>query len=424
VAGGPDGWLGPAYRRDVDGTPVISPTMDLGDIDLNDPDQFVPGVPHEVFAELRHNPPYWQDEPGGPGYWNFTRHADVVLVNKDNATFSSNRGTALITEMPQEDLERQRMMMLNMDPPMHTRYRLLVNKGFTPRMVGALEENARRMTSAILDRAIEARQFDFVTDVAAELPLQVIADLMGVPQADRHLVFDWSNRMIGSNDPEYMADPGEAEKASMELFAYCHQLTEDKKASPDEDLMSILTRVEVDGEKLNELEIDLFFMLLAVAGNETTRNLMAHGMLALLEHPEQFKEVVADPSLVPGAIEEMLRWGSPVMHFRRTTTRPTEVNGFELPEGAKVVIWYIAANRDETVFEDPYRFDIHRDPNPHVAFGGGGPHFCLGANLARLEIRVMFDEIVRRLPDLQQTGPAERLRSNFINGIKHLPVTV
>jgi len=397
--------------------------MDLAGVDLNNLDQFVERVPHELFTELRHLPPYWQDEPGGPGYWNFTRYNDVVLVNKDNQTFSSARRTALIHEMAEADLEQNRLMMLNMDPPIHTRYRLLVNKGFTPRMVNQLADGIRTMTSQILDSAIERGEFDFVTDVAAELPLQVIADLMGVPQEDRHKVFDWSNRMVGSEDPEYQSSGEEAQLASMELFAYCHALTEAKKASPDEDLMSVLTRVELDGERLSELEIDLFFMLLAVAGNETTRNLISHGMLALLEHREQYAALAADPSLIPGAVEEMLRWGSPVMHFRRTVTTDTDINGFPVKEGDKVVIWYISANRDETVFDHPQDFDIRRSPNPHVAFGGGGPHFCLGANLARLEINVLFEEVLRRLPDLQQAGPAARLRSNFINGIKHLPVS-
>ncbi len=391
-------------------------------IDLNDLDQFVTAVPHDVFAELRRQDPYWQDEPDGPGYWNFTRYDDVVLVNKDNQTYSSARRTALIHEMDEESLAQQRMMMLNMDPPMHTRYRLLVNKGFTPRMVGQLEDGIRVRTNEIIDRAIEMGEFDFVTDVAAELPLQVIADLMGVPQEDRHKVFDWSNRMVGSQDPEYATSLEEAQAASMELFAYCHALTEQKKASSHEDLMGVLTRVELDGEKLSELEIDLFFMLLAVAGNETTRNLMAHGMLALLEHPDAYADLVAGPALIGGAVEEMLRWGSPVMHFRRTATKDTDINGFPVREGDKIVIWYISANRDAAVFDDPFRFDIRRSPNPHVAFGGGGPHFCLGANLARLEINVMFEEIMRRLPHLEQNGPVQRLRSNFINGIKHLPV--
>ena len=398
--------------------------MDLAAINLLDLDQFVGGVPHELFAAMRREEPFWQDEPGGPGFWNFTRYDDVVLVNKDNLTFSSYRGTALMFEMPADQLEQQRLMMLNMDPPMHTRYRLLVNKGFTPRMVGQLEDGIRDRTREIIGAARERGEFDFVNDVAAELPLQVIADLMGVPQEDRHRVFDWSNRMVGSEDPEYQAAPEEAQLASMELFAYCHALTEQKKADPHEDLMSILTRVELEGERLTELEIDLFFMLLAVAGNETTRNLIAHGMLALLEHPDVYRDLVADPSLIPGAVEEMLRYGTPVMQFRRTATVDTEINGFPVKDGDKVVIWYASANRDEAVFADPSRFDVRRSPNPHVAFGGGGPHFCLGANLARLEIRVMFEELVRTLPSLEQVAPAERLRSNFINGIKHLQVRV
>jgi len=398
--------------------------VDLAAINLLDLDQFVGGVPHELFAAMRREEPFWQDEPGGPGFWNFTRYDDVVLVNKDNLTFSSYRGTALMFEMPADQLEQQRLMMLNMDPPMHTRYRLLVNKGFTPRMVGQLEDGIRDRTREIIGAARERGEFDFVNDVAAELPLQVIADLMGVPQEDRHRVFDWSNRMVGSEDPEYQAAPEEAQLASMELFAYCHALTEQKKADPHEDLMSILTRVELEGERLTELEIDLFFMLLAVAGNETTRNLIAHGMLALLEHPDVYRDLVADPSLIPGAVEEMLRYGTPVMQFRRTATVDTEINGFPVKDGDKVVIWYASANRDEAVFADPSRFDVRRSPNPHVAFGGGGPHFCLGANLARLEIRVMFEELVRTLPSLEQVAPAERLRSNFINGIKHLQVRV
>jgi len=398
--------------------------VDLAAINLLDLDQFVGGVPHELFAAMRREQPFWQDEPGGPGFWNFTRYDDVVLVNKDNLTFSSYRGTALMFEMPADQLEQQRLMMLNMDPPMHTRYRLLVNKGFTPRMVGQLEDGIRDRTREIIGAARERGEFDFVNDVAAELPLQVIADLMGVPQEDRHRVFDWSNRMVGSEDPEYQAAPEEAQLASMELFAYCHALTEQKKADPHEDLMSILTRVELEGERLTELEIDLFFMLLAVAGNETTRNLIAHGMLALLEHPDVYRDLVADPSLIPGAVEEMLRYGTPVMQFRRTATVDTEINGFPVKDGDKVVIWYASANRDEAVFADPSRFDVRRSPNPHVAFGGGGPHFCLGANLARLEIRVMFEELVRTLPSLEQVAPADRLRSNFINGIKHLQVRV
>jgi cholest-4-en-3-one 26-monooxygenase len=398
--------------------------MRLEDVDLINPDIYVPGVPHDQFAFLRQEQPvFWQEEAHGPGFYAFTRYADVVKINQDNRLFSSHRRTALLTEMPTVDLEQQQLMMLNMDPPMHSRYRLLVNKGFTPRMVGRLEERAYVLTNQILDSVIEQGTCDFVVDVAAELPLQIIAELMGVPQADRHLVFDWSNRLIGSEDPEYGISAEESTQAAFELYAYCHQLAADKQTNPHEDLMSVLTQVEVDGERLSELELDMFFMLLCVAGNETTRNLISHGQLALMQNPDQRAKLLANPDLLPSAIEEMLRWGSPVMHFRRTVTAPTEVGGQQLNEGDKVVIWYISANRDESVFDDPYTFDISRQPNAHVAFGGGGPHFCLGANLARLEIRVMFEEILKRTPDMEVAGDVERLRSNFINGIKHLPVS-
>jgi cholest-4-en-3-one 26-monooxygenase len=393
-------------------------------VDLVNPDNFIAGVPYDMLDLLRHEAPvHWHDEPGGPGFWAVTSYPDVVEVNKDNATFSSARRTALISEMPDEQLAQQQMMMLNMDPPLHTRYRLLVNKGFTPRMVGQLEERAREMTNGILDTVCERGECDFVTEVAAELPLQIIAELMGVPNEDRHLVFDWSNRMIGSADPEYGITPEMAQDAAFELFTYSHQLFEDKRADPHQDLMSVLTTVQLEGEQLSDVELDLFFMLLCVAGNETTRNLISHAQLALMQNPDQRAKLLANPDLMPSAVEEMLRWGTPVMHFRRTATKDTTIGGHPISEGDKVVIWYSSANRDETVFDDPYRFDITRSPNHHVAFGGGGPHFCLGANLARLEIRVMFEEIMKRIPDMEIAGDVERLRSNFINGIKHLPVS-
>jgi cholest-4-en-3-one 26-monooxygenase len=396
--------------------------MRIEDIDLIDMDQYVVGVPDEKFALLRQHGPFWHEEPDGPGFWAFTRYPDVVRINQDNHTFSSHRRTALINETPEEDLGQQQLMMLNMDPPMHTRYRLLVNKGFTPRMVGRLEDKARHLANQILDTVIERGTCDFVVDIAAELPLQIIAELMGVPQSDRHLVFDWSNRMIGSEDPEYGVSRDQALMAAFELYGYSHQLAADKQANPHDDLMSILTQVEVEGEKLSEIELDMFFLLLCVAGNETTRNLISHAQLALMQHPDQQAKLVANPDLMPNALEEMLRWGTPVMQFRRTVTTDVEVGGQQLHDGDKVVIWYISANRDEEVFEDPYTFDIMRTPNPHVAFGGGGPHFCLGANLARLEIRVLFEELHKRIPDMAPAGDVQRLRSNFINGIKHLPV--
>ena len=398
--------------------------MKLRDVDLVNRDTYVKGVPHEMFEVLRREAPvFWHDEEDGRGFWAVTRYEDVVAVNRDNELYSSHRGTALIMDQPEDTLAQQRLMMLNMDPPMHTRYRLLVNKGFTPRMVGKLEERIGALTNDIVDKVSEKGSCDFVVDIAAELPLQVIAEVMGVPMEDRHKVFDWSNRMIGAEDPEYSVTPEAAMEASMELYAYANALAAEKRAKPHDDIMSVLLQADVDGERLSELEFDLFFLLLSVAGNETTRNLIAHGMLALIEHPDQRDKLLRNPELLGGAVEEMLRFGTPVMHFRRTASRGTEIAGAPIAEGDKVVIWYISANRDETVFPDPHRFDVERSPNEHVAFGGGGPHFCLGANLARLEIRVLFDEVLRRLPDMELAGPVERLRSNFINGIKHMPVS-
>ena len=405
----------------------------LQDINLWDKDRFVEGVPHEWFETLRREAPvFWHEgdegprgmgQSGGDGFWAVTGYDDVVTVNRDNELFSSNRGLVFMWDPDDENLEQQRMLMLNMDPPLHTRYRRLINKGFTPRMVSELESTMRKRTRDIIDRIADRGECDFVVDVASELPLQVIADLMGVPQEDRHKLFDWSNRMIGSDDPEYNITEEIAQNASMELYAYASELAAKKRADPKEDLISVLsTTAEVDGEKLNDLEIDLFFLLLSVAGNETTRNLISHGMVALLEHPEQLERVRADRSLLPGAVEEMLRWASPVMHFRRTAQRDVELGGQTIKEGDKIVIWYISANRDEKAFKDPMKFDIERSPNEHVAFGGGGPHFCLGANLARMEINVMFDEVLDRLHDIELTGPVPRLRSNFINGLKHIPL--
>ena len=404
----------------------------LSDINLWDKDRFVEGVPHEWFETLRREAPvYWHqgdddfDGPqGGAGpFWCVTGYDDVVTVNRDNETWSSHEGLVFMWDPDDANLEQQRLLMLNMDPPLHTRYRRLINKGFTPRMVSELESTMRKRTRDIIDRIADRGECDFVVDVASELPLQVIADLMGVPQEDRHKLFDWSNRMIGAEDPEYGVTDEMAQHASMELYAYASELAAQKRVDPKEDLISVLTRASVDGEQLTDLEIDLFFLLLSVAGNETTRNLISHGMVTLLEHPDQLERVRNDRKLLPGAVEEMLRWASPVMHFRRTATRDLELGGQQIKKGDKVVIWYISANRDEKAFKDPYKFDIERSPNEHVAFGGGGPHFCLGANLARMEINVMFDEILDRLDDIEISGDVPRLRSNFINGLKHIPLT-
>ena len=398
--------------------------LSLSDVDLSTPDSFVPGVPFDMFEVLRREAPVYR-HPGhrGPDFWAVTKYSDVIQVSRDSATFSSAARTALFEEPDAETLSSLQLMMLNMDPPQHTKLRLLVNKGFTPRMVSLMEERIRRATREVLDSIAPDGGCDFVTDVAAELPLMVIAEVMGVPVEDRAKVFEWSNRLVGFEDPEYNTSKEGAQEASMELYAYANRLAEERRAEHRDDLVSVLLEAEVGGEKLTELEFDLFFLLLAVAGNETTRNAISHGMLAFFEHPDQWQRLLADPSMMPTAIEEILRWASPVMHFRRTCMKDTEIRGVPIAEGDKVVIWYISGNRDEDVFgPSAMTFDIGRTPNEHIAFGGGGPHFCLGANLAKLEMRVMFEELSARLPDIALDGNVRRLRSNFINGIKEMPV--
>ncbi len=400
--------------------------MELSDIDLLDADAYVDHVPHEWFAYLReHSPVHWHDQTDGPGFWAVTKYDDCVTVNRDYEHFSSFDHGTMIWEIPEEHLAQQRLMMLNMDPPLHTRYRRLVNKGFTPRMVAQLEAKIHQTSDNIIDAVIEQGEADFVTDISAELPLQVIADLLGVPQEDRHKMFDWSNRMVGSADAEYQGGDSEEEfagEAAMELYAYAAGLFAEKRANPSDDLMSILAGVEVDGDHLSELELELFFLLLTVAGNETTRNQISGAMHAFLLNPGQWEKLRADRSLLPNAVEEMLRFVTPVMDFRRQTTQPFDLRGQQIEADQKIIFFHTSANRDEDVFDSPQTFDITRHPNPHMAFGGGGPHFCLGANLARMEIRVMFDHLLDRVPDIHQSGDIQRLKSAFINGVKHLPV--
>jgi len=400
------------------------PTLaDVTPVDLSDSRSYVPGVPHAWLAHLRrHDPVHWQDEAGGPGFWAVTRYEDCVTVNRDYERFSSAVRGTMPFEMPDEDVAQQSLMMLNMDPPLHTRYRRLVNKGFTPRMVRDLEANIHRVTDVIIDQVIEKGEADFVTDLSAELPLQVIAELLGVPRDDRHRMFEWSNRMVGNEDPEYQTQAEEALVAAMELYAYAAELFAIKRIDPHADLMSVLTTVEVEGEQLSEMELELFFLLLTVAGNETTRNLMSGAMDTFFQHPHQWQRLLDDRSLLPRAVDEMLRFVSPVMNFRRTAMCDVTLSGTEIKAGDKVVFFHASANRDEDVFAEADTFDIGRDPNPHIAFGGGGPHFCLGANLARMEIRVMFEHLLDRMPDIRRRGDLQRLQSQFINGVKHLPV--
>jgi cholest-4-en-3-one 26-monooxygenase len=261
-----------------------------------------------------------------------------------------------------------------------------------------------------------------VIEVAAELPLQAIAEILGVPFEDRHKLFEWSNKMIGSKDPEYSVSDELARGAAIEMFMYSQELAKQRQAQGQDDIVTTLLNADVDGDRLSEMDFNLFFLLLAVAGNETTRNALSHGVLTMIEHPDQYRMLAQNPALVPSAIEEILRWASPVMYFRRNITRDTVLRGQQLKAGEKISIWYISANRDEDIFPDPFSFDIKRSPNEHVAFGGGGPHFCLGASLARMEMNIMFEELVKRVSSIAQIGEVKRLRSNFVNGIKHLPV--
>ena len=402
--------------------------MALEGINLLDLDRFQRLEHYEMFDRLRAEAPVsWHEYPNAKGFWNVVQHKDLVTVNRDTSTFSSETGgISILTpdEFPGEGngQDPRGLMMLYMDPPKHTRYRLLVNKGFTPRMIGLIEKYLEHRAILIVDNIIERGSCDFVVDLASELPLQAIAEIMGVPQEDRMMLFDWSNRMIGIDDPEFAGEDGAT--ASAELFMYVNELAKQRGVDPRDDIVTKLINAEVEGDRLSEFEFDMFMMLLTVAGNETTRNTTSWGMWALMQNLDQYAALAGDlDGKLDHAIEEILRWATPVYHFRRTATVDTEIHGQEIKADDKVVIWHISANRDESVFEDPYRFDIDRWPNEHIAFGGGGQHFCLGANLARMELKLIFREILERIPDMRLAGDVEMLRSNFIGGVKHMPVT-
>ncbi|MEU0569897.1 cytochrome P450 [Nonomuraea sp. NPDC005983] len=389
-------------------------------IDLIDQDRYATsGPPHEQLRWLRSNAPVYR-HPGEPAFWAVTRYEDVVHISRHSELFSSSRRLALFDEMPEEQRALQRMMMLNQDPPEHTRRRSLVNRGFTPRTIGALEQHIRDICDDLLDKCSD--EADFVTEVAAPLPLYVICELLGAPVSDRDKLFTWSNRMIGAQDPDYADSPEQGSAAAGEVYAYANQLAAQRRAAPRDDIVTKLLQPDNDGETLDENEFDLFVLLLVVAGNETTRNAASGGMLALFEHPEQWERLTADPTLAGTAADEIVRWVSPVNLFRRTATADLELGGQQVKADDKVVVFYASANRDASVFPDADTFDIGRSPNPHIGFGGGGAHFCLGNHLAKLELRILFEQLARRYPGIRQTGPARRLRSLFINGIKELPV--
>jgi cholest-4-en-3-one 26-monooxygenase len=384
-------------------------------------------VPHRQFERLRREAPvFWHEVPDDTGFWAVTKYHDVKAISRDTHTWSTEIGTTFLRTQTPEFIEVASLMLLNMDPPKQTRYRKLVSAGFTPRMIAKLAGTIQRRCEEIArDARDKGGEVEFVTDVAECIPLQMICDMLGVPEEDHHLIFSWSNRMVGMQDPDFRNTPEDGELAAAEIFAYCDGLVDDRRARPRDDILSVLVHAEIDGDRLSREEIDAFFVLLCVAGNETTRNLISHAMLALIEHPASYRELVdgiGDDGLWRTATEEFLRWGSSIHNFRRTATRDTEIRGQRIGAGDKVVTFYMSANHDEEVFPDPYVFDIRRTPNDHVTFGGGGPHFCLGANLARLEITCMIRELLRRFPSAELTGPVRRMRSDFINGIKHMPV--
>lgn len=388
----------------------------------HDPATYARGFPHERFRELRdrdpvshHDHPRWER-----GYWAVVRHADVQHVSRDSATFRN--APHPFVEVDEEEQGGASALLISIDPPEHYKLRKLISRGFTPRRVADLTERTRTRVDALVDALDGKASCDLVTDLALWLPLHVIADLVGVPENDRTQVFEWTELTFGFDPavtPEQRAD------AAAMMYAYADRMCEERRDDPRDDLMSVLLEAEVDGERLTQMQVDLFFLLLQNAGSETTRNLITSGTLALLQHPDELERLRADLSLLPDAIEELLRYVTPVMQFCRTASVDTEVGGRAIAAGDHVMLVYSSANRDERAFAEPDRVDVARRPNDHVAFGAGGPHFCLGASLARLEARLMFEAILTRFDGLEVAGAVEempRVHSNLIDGFAHLPV--
>jgi cholest-4-en-3-one 26-monooxygenase len=403
---------------------AVAPEINLIDADLYQQG----GPPYEQFAWLReHAPVFWHADggrPEWPGFWAVTRHEDIAYVSRHPELFSSARRLVVFGEVPDPAVAAQRSMMLNMDPPQHARQRAFVNRGFTPRMIGRLEEHIVAICDTLLGDVASRGRADFVTDIAAPLPLQVICELVGAPLEDRDRISELSNRLVGADDPEFQSPTGERlqQAAAAEIYGYAHELAERRRREPADDIVTRLLQPDDNGEVLTSHEFDVFFLLLTVAGNETTRNAVSGGMLAFFEHPGQWRRLVEDPALIPAAAEEIVRWVSPVNMFRRTATQDIDLGGQRIRENDKVVVFYSSGNRDERVFASPGEFDVGRDPNPHIGFGGGGPHFCLGKHLATLELRILLAALAKRMPGIAPDGEPGRLRSNFVNGIKHLPV--
>jgi cholest-4-en-3-one 26-monooxygenase len=400
-------------------------TRSLTGIDLLE-DTWATSVPYDQFDRLRREAPvFWHQHPAAEGFWAVTRYDDVRAISRDHETFSTELGSTFITDQTPEALEMMRMTILNMDPPKHSRYRRLVSAGFTPRMIGRLIDRIQERALTVVAGVEGREEIEFVEEVAAELPLQMICEMIGVPDDDRHRIFDWSNRLVGFQDEDFRTSEEDGQMAAAEIYAFCEAIAAERRLDGRDDIMTALVNAEIDGDRLTSDEINMFFVTLVVAGNETTRNLIAHSLQVLLERPEVKADLVAnidDDELWTSATEEFLRWGSSIHNFRRTATRDTEIAGQAIKSGDKVVIFYASANRDPAHFTDPNVFDPRRAPNEHLTFGGGGSHFCLGANLARAQIKVMMREFLRRFPNVESAGEHRRMRSDFVNGIKHLPV--
>ena len=396
--------------------------------DFTDPDIHTARVPAEELAELRRAAPvWWVAQPHGSagfdddGYWAVTRHADVMAVSKMPEVYSSWENTALIRLREgdgRESIELQRFILLNIDPPQHTKLRGIVSRGFTPRAIANLREALTSRAERIVQTALAEGTGDFVTDVAAELPLQAIAELLGIPQEDRGKIFAWSNEMIGYDDPDFA---GDSQAAAAEVVGYAMTMAEDRRACPRDDIVTKLVHAQLDGGNLSSDEFGFFVILLAVAGNETTRNAISHGMLAFLEHPDQWELYRAERP--QSAVDEIVRWATPVTVFQRTALADTTLGGQQIKAGQRVGLFYRSANFDEDVFDAPGRFDVMRSPNPHLGFGGTGTHYCLGVNLAKLEMDLMFNAVADGMPDIKLAGQPERLRSGWLNGMKSLPVS-
>ncbi|MFQ5966116.1 MAG: cytochrome P450 [Acidimicrobiia bacterium] len=412
-------------------------TNTLADVDILSHDVYAQGIPHTEFRRLRQEAPVsWHNEPApNSGFWAITRWDDLVDVHRDYRTFSSEIGGTELEELDSDALETRRTM-LETDPPRHTELRKIVNPSFSRRAVATHEDTTRTIVRQILDEAAALGEFDFVEEVARALPIRMLSHLLGVPHDDAPRLFEWADAIIYHADPDFTdvifdrddTDPYRLlpfrSPFSLEVFSYVDKLATARRRHPAGDVTSILVGAEVEGEPLTDQELNTFFLLLLIAGNETTRHSLSQGVLAFTEYPDQAERLRTDPSLMPTATEEILRWACPQIHFRRTATVDTEIRGVEIKAGDKVVTWYLSANYDEEVFSDPYNFDVGRKPNRHVTFGGGGPHLCLGNWLARLEVRVFFEELLGRGSQIEIAGKVERVRSNFINGIKRLPVRI